>query len=154
MYVCEWILNWDFSKSFYIIYSSATIFFTESKRLSYEAVSYVRHGMCTKFLPECFHCWNLQYKKHRHTHAAQVKASVDSIALIHTSLITISSYINRPWTFTGRCVPFRWLLRLNTVVVAAVTVVDVAAAIVRAATVVVVTNSEGSMRGDVLRWYA
>lgn len=91
-------------------------------------------------LPACFHCWNLQYKKHRQTHAAQDKASVDRMALIQTSLMTISSYINLPWTFTARCVPLRRPPRTTVF-----TTVVVTAMVCVATVVVVVRNNVGSM---------
>lgn len=77
-------------------------------------------------LPACFHCWNLQYKKHTHRHAAHVNARVDNMALIHTSFRTISSYMSRPCTFTVRCVPLREPMRpivVTTVVAAEETIV-------------------------------
>lgn len=77
-------------------------------------------------LPACFHCWNLQYKKHTHRQAAHVNARVDNMALIHTSFRTISSYMSRPCTFTVRCVPLREPMRpivVTTVVAAEETIV-------------------------------
>jgi len=98
-------------------------------------------------LPPCFHCWILQYKKHRQTHAAHDRANVDRMALIQTSLMTISSYISRPCTLTvPRCVPLRWPLR--TIVVTMV--VDVATAIVCAVAVVVV---DASREASIIYYY-
>lgn len=81
----------------------------------------------------CFHCCILQYKKHKQTHAAHDIANEDRMALIQTSLMTISSYMSRPCTLTvPRCVPLRWPLRA----IVATMVVDVATAIVCAVAVV------------------
>lgn len=81
----------------------------------------------------CFHCCILQYKKHKQTHAAHDIANEDRMALIQTSLMTISSYMSRPCTLTApRCVPLRWPLRA----IVATMVVDVATAIVCAVAVV------------------
>jgi len=98
-------------------------------------------------LPPCFHCWILQYKKHRQTHAAHDRANVDRMALIQTSLMTISSYMSRPCTLTApRCVPLRWPLRA----IVATTVVDVATAIVCAAAVVV---ADASREASIIYYY-
>lgn len=77
-------------------------------------------------LPASRHCCNLQYKKHKHMHAAHDMARVDRTALIQKSLTTPCPYMS-PCTFMARCGTVRGLLRPTIVATVAVAVAIVCA---------------------------